>query len=181
LSLLWATPQTQAARFDAICRLEKLHDRTVLDAGCGRADLLDYLAARNITPADYIGIEAVGELVAVAQKKQRPHARIMEADFVEKPASLFVGAEVVVISGALNTLDTPTFYTTIRRAFDAAAEALVFNFLDSPSLAAASYLTWHTREEVVDFARSLSREVRVLSDYLDGDSTIAIRKEEVHP
>ena len=146
----------------------------------GRADLLDYLAAHNIAPADYIGIEAVGELVAVAQKKQHRHAKVIEADFVENPASLFVGAEVVIISGALNTLDTPTFYTTIRRAFDAAAQALVFNFLDSPSLAAASYLTWHAREEVVDFAHSLSREVHILSDYLDGDSTIAIKKKDVH-
>src|SRR5205085_6469491 len=133
----------------------------------GRADLLDYLVAHNIKPADYIGIEAVAELVAVAQAKQHRHAKIIDADFVEKPASLFVGAEVVVISGALNTLDTPMFYTTIRRAFDAAAEAMAFNFLDNPSLAAASYLTWHRREEVVTFAHSLSHDVRVLSDYLD--------------
>ena len=84
-----------------------------------------------------------------------------------------------MISGSLNTLDTSTFYTTIRRAFDAAAEVLVFNFLDSPSLAAASYLTWHRRDDVLAFARSLSKDVRVLSDYLDGDSTIAIGKEEV--
>src|SRR3954463_13909847 len=77
LSLLWATPQTQAARFDAICRMEKLHERTILDVGCGRTDLLDYLLARNQVPADYVGIEAVLELVAVAQLKRHRHARII--------------------------------------------------------------------------------------------------------
>ena len=89
-------------------------------------------------------------------------------------------SKVVVISGALNTLDNESFYTTIRRAFNAAGEVLVFNFLDSSFLAAASYLTWHSRADVVAFAGSLSRDVRVLSDYLDGDSTIAVAKDEVH-
>ena len=47
-------------------------------------------------------------------------------------------------------------------------------------VAAASYLTWHSRSEVLKFASSLSRDVQVLSDYLDGDSTIAVGKDEVH-
>ncbi len=176
LSLLWARPDTQAARFDAICRLEPLGGRTLLDLGCGRADLLDYLAHRNQSPMDYIGIEMIPQLLSVARQKQRDRVKIIEADFVADPIKLFVGAEIVVISGALNTLDTPAFYTTIRRAFDAAAEALLFNFLDSPALAAASYLTWHRRDEALAFARSLSKDVRIVSDYLEGDSTIAMGK-----
>jgi SAM-dependent methyltransferase len=175
-SLLWASPDTQAARFDAICRLQPLAGRTILDVGCGRGDLLDYLVHNNQPPADYIGIEVIDELLEIARRKEHRRAKIIAADFVANPKSLFVGAEMVVICGALNTLDTPTFYTTIRRAFDAAAEVLVFNFLDSPSLAAASFLTWHRRDDVLAFARSLSTNVRVLSDYLDGDSTIAMTK-----
>jgi len=177
-SLLWASPTTQASRFDAICRLEFLGNRTILDVGCGRADLVDYLASRNIAPADYTGIEAVPELLEAARRKESRRVRVIADDFVAKPASMFLGADLVIVSGALNTLDTPTFYTTIRRAFDAAAEALVFNFLDSPLLAAASYLTWHQRDDVVRFARTLSRDARILSDYLDGDSTICAAKSE---
>jgi SAM-dependent methyltransferase len=179
-SLLWASPQTQAARFAAICRATKLAERSVLDVGCGRADLLDYLLSHEIKPADYIGIEVIPELLVAARNKSHRHARIIEADFIKDPRSLFVGADVVVFSGSLNTLDRPAFYTTIRRAFDAAAEVLVFNFLDSASLAAASYLTWHSQGDVLTFAQSLSPRVRVLSDYLDGDSTISITKDDVH-
>jgi SAM-dependent methyltransferase len=175
-SLLWASPDTQAARFDAICRLTNLAGRSVLDLGCGRADFLDYLVARHIEPADYIGIEAVATLVEAARAKSHPHAQIIHADFVETPACMFVGADVVVISGALNTLDRGAFYSTIRRAFDAAAEEIVFNFLDSPLLAAASYLTWHSAGDVITFARTLSQDVHVLADYLDGDTTVLIRK-----
>ena len=177
LSLLWASPDTQAARFDAICRLEKLAGRSILDVGCGRADLLNYLATKSIQPADYIGIEAVEELLRVAEKKSCSWATIVATDFVANPKALFVGADVVILCGSLNTLDKDAFYSTIRRAFDATAESLVFNFLDASYLAAASYLTWHRRDEVMTFAKSLSPDVRVLSDYLDGDTTIAIRKD----
>src|SRR5205823_5466246 len=52
-SLLWASPRTQAARFDAICRLAHLAGKRVLDAGCGRADLMDFMISRGIEPAEY--------------------------------------------------------------------------------------------------------------------------------
>ena len=89
---------------------------------------------------------------------------------------MFIGAEVLVISGALNTADDSVFYTALRRAYDAAAEVLVFNFLSSPTLAACDYLWWRSRGDVVRFATSLGGEVRVLEDYLDGDCTIAVDK-----
>ena len=76
---------------------------------------------------------------------------------------------MVVFSGSLNTLDDDTFYESIRRAFDAAGEALVFNFLAAPEIAAASYLHWRQRHVVREFARLLSPRVRMLDDYLHGD------------
>jgi hypothetical protein len=89
---------------------------------------------------------------------------------------MFVGADVVVVSGALNTLDAAAFYGTLRRACDAAAEVLAFNFLSSPMLAGRSFLHWHAPEQVVAFARGLTRDVTRLDDYLPGDCTLALRK-----
>ncbi len=103
---------------------------------------------------------------------------ILRADFVSEPVKLFVGAERVVISGALNTLDTSAFYQAIRRSWEACAEVLVFNFLSAPLLAGLPYLTWHPTEEVVGFAKALAPEVIVLNDYLDGDCTISMRRNQ---
>ena len=180
LSLLWATPQTQAARFDAMCRLEKLHDRTVLDVGCGRADLLDYLLAGGVRPAHYVGLEAVTTLADAAEAKGHPDSMIIRTDFVRDPARLFVAADVVYFSGSLNTLDTVAFYATLRKAYDAAAETVVFNFLSSPELAGMSYLRWHPPHEVWAFAKTLTPHVRRLDDYLAGDCTFALAKPEEH-
>ena len=177
-SLLWASPDTQAARFDAIQRLGKLDRKSVLDVGCGRADLLDFLLDRGITPADYVGIEAVEDLAAAAEAKRRrfKDVRIFRADFVREPLRLFVAADVVVFSGSLNTLEDGDFYTALRRAFDASAEALVFNFLANAYLAGAPYLRWRRPSDVVDFASKMSHAVHTLDDYLHGDFTVAVHK-----
>src|SRR5215211_929501 len=96
-SLLWASPDTQAARFDAICRIVDLTGAAVLDVGCGRADLLGFFNRRGVAAAEYLGIEAVPDLVSAAEAKaiaSSTPARIIRADFVREPARLFVGADV---------------------------------------------------------------------------------------
>jgi SAM-dependent methyltransferase len=179
-SLLWASPQTQSARFNAIERLGRLHGKSVLDVGCGRADLLDFLLDRGVRPADYVGIEAVEELARAAEARRRRMnpVRILRADFVREPLKLFVAADVVVFSGSLNTIEDDAFYTTVHRAFEACAETLVFNFLANAYLAGADYLRWRRPADVVAFASQLSPDVHTLDDYLHGDFTVAIRKSE---
>jgi hypothetical protein len=181
-SLLWASPDTQAARFNAFARLWGFAGQSVLDVGCGRADFLEFLTGRGIVPADYIGIEAVAELADAAKKRFSTSAvrsTLLRADFVREPARMFVGADVTVFSGSLNTLPDESFYETLRFAWDATAGAVVFNFLDSPNLAGASYLAWRRRADVRDFAVGLTgnrARVKLLHGYLDGDCTIALGK-----
>jgi len=180
-SLLWASPRTQRARFDALARLGDFQGRCVLDVGCGRADLVDYLCQNKLTPHRYIGIEAVTQLADAARAKPHDFAKILEADFIIDPSAMNVDAQLVVFSGSLNTLDDRTFYTSLRCGFAAARSAVIFNFLSSPLLAGQSYLHWRHPADVLAFARTLSSDVQALEDYLQGDCTIAIwRREELH-
>jgi hypothetical protein len=136
---------------------------------------LSFLLERGVAPADYIGIEAVSDLADAAEARH-PQATIIRADFVREPARMFVGAEVVVFSGSLNTLEGPAFFETVRRAYDAAGEALVFNFLSSSILAGQVYLFWHSPQDVLRFARGICADVRLRQDYLPGDCTACLVK-----
>jgi SAM-dependent methyltransferase len=178
-SLLWASPRTQEARFDAMLRVYDMNGRKVLDAGCGRADLLPYLIARGIFPRAYLGLEAIAELVPIARQtiEGNSQAAIVEGDFVGQPECLDAGADVAVFCGSLNTLDAFAFEMVLRRAFAVAHCGVVFNFLSSPDRACAAHLTWHRPQRVMRFVRSMSRLVRVLDDYLDGDCTVGIFKD----
>ncbi|MEA2734359.1 MAG: hypothetical protein QOE14_810, partial [Humisphaera sp.] len=149
---------------------------TILDLGCGRADLLDFLIARGTPPRKYIGVEGVRELAEAAESKRQPDARIITADFVREPRRLEVGADVILCSGALNTIEPAEFYLTIRNAFAAAKQAFVFNFLCAELLAGTNYLRWHERRDVLKFCRSLTSDVQKHEGYIEGDCTIAMRK-----
>jgi SAM-dependent methyltransferase len=175
-SLLWASPHTQAVRFEAIRQIVDLRGKSVLDVGCGRADFLEYLLRHEVRPADYVGIEALDALVSAAEAKRLPDARIVRADFVAEPVRMFVGADVVVFSGSLNTADDRVFYSTLSRAYEAATETLVFNFLSSALLAGQSYLHWRRLGDVVRFAKGLSDDVKYADNYLHGDTTVCVRR-----
>ncbi len=180
-SLLWASPKTQRARFAAIERAAPLHGRVVLDAGCGRADLLKFLLDRGVVPFEYIGLEAVEALARAAEQCSHERSRILRGDFVSEPLRLCVGAEVIVFSGSLNTLSDREFRSTLRHAFMASGDAVVFNFLSSPALAGKLYLYWRSVADVVQFAHTMTDRVDVYQDYLHGDCTVAMRKQSERP
>ena len=177
-SLLWDSQKSQAARFNVMSDLCRFAGKSILDVGCGRADLLDFLLARGIEPDHYTGLEAVEALADAASQKQRPNRLIVRADFIAQPARLFVGADIIVFSGSLNMLESAVFYTTLRTAYEAAVEEVAFNFLASPYLAGADYLHWHRPSTVRKFAEDLGGQVELREDYLEGDCTVRIRKAE---
>ncbi len=175
-TLLWASPKTQRARFEAIRQTTDFDGKNLLDVGCGRADLLEYLLRQGVRPAEYLGIEAVEPLAEVAEMRGSPATRIIRADFVREPRSLFTGSDIVIFSGSLNTLEDQEFYATLRHAFHAAGEALVFNFLSSDHLAGKAYLFWRDPADVTAFLISLGGTVRRSKEYLAGDCTLTVDK-----
>jgi hypothetical protein len=175
-SLLWASPQTQATRFEVIRQAIDPTGKFVLDAGCGRADYLEHLLRFGAAPASYMGIEGIDALATAAESKRLPNATIIRADFVRHPVRLFVGAAIVVFSGSLNTLDDDAFYQTLDHAWQAAGEALVFNFLASWNLAGRDYLHWRKKQDVQRHLEEFGGSVQIIEDYLDGDCTMCVRK-----
>lgn len=175
-SLLWNSHGSQELRFDAIARACKLNGKIVLDAGCGRADFLDWMRAAGIVPRRYIGVEAVHEFYRVARSKKSEEIYILAGDFVEEPSLLDQAADVIVFCGSLNTMTSEQFRKTLAIAWDFTVESLVFNFLCSPKLAKAKYLNWQPLEDVLAFARTLEQSARLIDGYVDGDATIAIFK-----
>jgi hypothetical protein len=179
-SLLWASPQTQRVRFDALIRAIDPTGLKVLDVGCGRADLLTQMVARDSAPAEYIGVEMVEDLVVAAHGRVAAVpsvvVRIDRRDFVADPNCMLVGADVIFMSGSLNTLSVFDFELTVRRAFAAASKGLAFNFLSSTELSSERHLTWHRTGVVAALGQSMGAAVNVIDDYLAGDTTVSMTK-----
>jgi len=176
-ALLWSNREGQRLRFEAIARIFPLADRKILDVGCGRADLLGHLLEQGIVPAHYMGLDQVPATLRSARRKRYPQCEILPAaDFVREPERLQVGADVVIFSGSLNTLSRPRFYRTLRAAWEASGQCLVFNFLSSRFWCGEDWLYWHRRSSVIAFCRALGGEPSFDDSYLGGDCTVAVRR-----
>ncbi len=176
-ALLWTGLDAQRIRFDAIVRNCPLAGLRLLDVGCGRADLLGYLLERGIVPAHYTGVEMIPATLRAARRKRYERCDIVAADFVREPEKLQVGADVVIFSGSLNTLTHTQFCRTLRAAWDAAGQSLVFNFLSTMYWCGEDWLQWHRRDAVLDFCNSLGGKVSFDVSYLAGDCTVVVGRE----
>ena len=177
-SLLWASPQTQKIRFEALRAAADPAGKFILDAGCGRADYLEYLLEQKVRPAGYVGTEGVEALAMAAESKQFPGAKIIRADFVRHPIRMFVGADIVVFSGSLNTLEDGPFtrrsVARLQRVSRRGSGLQLPGLVEGP--VGRDYLHWRRKQHVQSFAEELGGKVRMIEDYLDGDCTVCLEK-----
>ncbi len=189
-ALLWSSPQTQKARFRVVTDMLDFSGRTVLDAGCGRADFARWLCQERIGYARYVGLDGVGEMVRFAQEQGLPNACFRTIDFVADPGAFIPApdapiADIVLFSGSLNTIPEPAAMQALDRAWLACREALVFNFLSvadpapggpEPTNAHGPARRFSTAQMLV-WAQERTPLVALRTDYLDGqDATIVMRK-----
>ena len=137
--MLWGSRSRQIARFDAIARIAALQGRVLLDLGCGCAELYSFLLNRGVVPKQYVGVEAVPILADAARAEADD---ILQLDFVTDDSCFECHPHVSIFCGSLNTLDIDTFWQCVRRGQAMSREGVVFNYLSSPDLAAASHLIW---------------------------------------
>lgn len=129
-ALLWRSPRAQRARFRVLSRMVRMGGRTVADIGCGNADLLLDLHKRGRAPAGYIGVDAVPQTLALAERQVRAqgieHAWFQDHDFVRDsalPAHLIErGADTIIFCGSLNTLAQPDALAVLDRFWTPLAE-----------------------------------------------------------
>lgn len=191
-SLLWRSEEFQGERFRIICEVGQLTGRVVADLGSGRADLLDYLHARNIGHSRYLGVEGVDELAAFSRQRAVDagwaEAEIIHGDFVGDAGLMErlvreYGAEALIFSGSLNTLEPRRAAAVLDRAWDAIRRTpqgtLVFNFLSTHGRrmgASTGPARRFNPTPLIKWALRRAPAVVVRHDYLHGhDATIMMR------
>ncbi|MFG0283184.1 MAG: hypothetical protein ACF8R7_02080 [Phycisphaerales bacterium JB039] len=191
-SLLWRSEEYQSERFRIICEVAPIAGRIVCDLGSGRADLLAYFHQRAAGYRRYIGVEAVEELAAFSEQRARDagwaDVDIVRADFVSEPQLLARlvrdrGAETLIFSGSLNTLEPRRAAAVLQEAWDAVkvvpGGALVFNFLSTHGrrmTADTGPARRFNPTPLMKWALRRAPSVTLRHDYLRGhDATIAMR------
>ena len=181
-AMLWGSREAQWRRFDVLIDLAGLQNCTIVDAGCGHGDFAEYLLMHEIGFRQYIGLDAIEEMIEAARQRQLPRCSFELADLLADASRLAAyQADFVCISGTLNTMDEEAARRLVRASFDAAAQGVVFNFLSDrphPRWRAEDLSPAHRFNTVswLDWSLGITSRVTFTQDYMDGhDATIMLR------
>jgi len=193
-ALFWSNKEIQEIRFENLMGIlgKSLSDTTfdenwsLLDVGCGFADLKFYLAQHNFKP-DYSGIDVSPNMVLGACS-QHPGINVHEgelADFDYKAGQF----DYVMLSGALNEVvetaiegseDQQGDYarSVIRRMYQICRAGVAFNLLNrsDESVGKRTELQSFYPAEMFEFCQSFAQKVILVEGYLDNDFTIYLYK-----
>ena len=169
-ALHWNSKSTQEARFEAIAvalkRFEKIE--SLVDAGCGFADLYHYLKKLDLLPKQYIGIDTHGRMVELA--KQRSGQRILKADVL---SDVLPFADIYVCSGAMNTLYRYETMLFIKNMLAHAKKGVVFNLLKGED--SSQTYNKFLPHELKAMLKPLGVSCEIIEGYLEDDFTVMIR------
>ena len=173
----WASAESQRRRFAVLADNVPLAGKSLLDVGCGLADLAAYLQMREI-PVQYTGVDVLEGMVA-ACRERFGDLRFLRADlFGGEPVAL--GEFDVIFGSGIFNLDLGNNAEFLARAIPRmtalAREYVVFNCLHARAAPSEDGYFAFDPADVLPLVQRPGCEVRLVADYLPNDFTVICRK-----
>ena len=178
-TLLWSGVKIQYLRFEQLVKINLQSGDSLLDIGCGFADLYFYLKQQGIH-TDYQGIDIVEDFITKA-KTLYPSAQFSNDDiFSLNPATNSV--DYIMLSGTLNYVFEGAINNakqTLEKMFATCRKGMAFNLLDNTDQWSSSRndLQTYDKQEVVSWIQNLTSNYQLIDNYLDNDFTVLVWKE----
>jgi len=166
----WNSRFSQQIRFQQIASYLKLEPGDIIvDAGCGFGDFYHFLQDKKFSHYEYIGFDAVHEMVQIAQR--RTGCQIEQKDIL---TDSLPEADFYVCSGALNILTYDESLCFIEKCFAVSRKKFVFNFLEGEDNS-LQYNYLHS-EDIYQLGEKIGAYVEFRRDYYGPDCTAVFEK-----
>lgn len=167
LALGWREPEDQLLRFEILAEIGDLNHSTVLDAGCGYADLYPFLKERHPGLQHYYGIEQMPEMLKRASEKfgHLPDVTLLKGNFLNK---LLPVCDYVLASGSLNY--GQDIFEAITALYQLCNIGLGFNLLRK--VTGKGILRAYDPYEIISFVQKMDAKVVLRDDYAEEDFTL---------
>ena len=167
----------QTLRYESLLAIDERIEGKVLDYGCGKGDLCQFLKERNIS-VDYTGFDINKNLISLAKQKYHD-AKFsvfdIETDELDEEFDYIFLCSVFNLK--LKDLDK-TVKSILDKLFRHCRKALAFNALSSKDPKKAVELNYLSPDEMVEFAKNnLSPHVSFARERIPYDFTMFVRKE----
>lgn len=166
-ALHWYSKDTQFKRFEVLSSfIKEIKKHSIIDLGCGFADLLLYFEEKNIKPDIYIGVDCEEFMLDIC-KKRFVNESFLKLNLVE---DALPKADYLLCSGALNILNKKDFLKAIKNCYEYSKKGFIFNFLTEKSLHNLN------TEEIYEFCKGFCEKVTISEEYLHNDTTFFLEK-----
>ncbi|WP_024955467.1 class I SAM-dependent methyltransferase [Sulfurospirillum arcachonense] len=173
--LNWNSDASQKIRFEVITYFiqNELSSCSVVDAGCGFADLYLFWEEKGLRPKSYIGIDSVQNSINISKKrlKKFPSCSFTCRDILKDELYL---ADWYIASGSLNVLSDFDTWLFLEKILSYSKKGIIFNILKGEKK--SETFNYQNRENIIQFAKEKDLKIRVIEDYLKNDMSIEIRK-----
>ncbi|WP_054031283.1 class I SAM-dependent methyltransferase [Desulfatitalea tepidiphila] len=175
-ALDWGSLESQQLRFAVLADIGRMDGCSLLDVGCGFADLLDFLVSRNWN-VHYTGYDLNGALIEQA-KSRFPQGTFEVRDLLAEP-DLSPRFDYVVASGIfyLRRKDAPAYVEEmVGRMFSLCRKGLAFNTLSIRAVAREPGELYADPAKILTMCLNLTPRVVLRHDYLPHDFSIYMYK-----
>jgi SAM-dependent methyltransferase len=180
-ALYWESREVQDLRFDVLLECGIESGDSVLDVGCGFADLYHYMRAKGLE-VDYTGIDLSPDMIEAAWGRA-PELNLFQGDLFDfdPPPQAY---DWVVLSGALNEplQDDGTYLRAmLPRLFSSCRKGLAFNLLNGDyawSEQQRYSLQAYDPSGIMAQLDTLSPYTRLRTDYLEVDAAYFVWREQ---
>ena len=174
----WESRDAQEIRFSILkdfILANNLTDITLLDVGCGLADLYDYLVRFDIR-SGYTGIDILPQMIDLA-KQQHPDLRLIAGDIFAD--DLLPDRFDVVYSSGIFNIDLGNNYDFLRNAvkrfMSLSKRYVVFNLLADTSLdKEAGYFYFNKQRVETLLSECKITDYKIITGYLHNDMSVVI-------
>jgi len=184
-TLAYGSKATQERKFDVLLSAIREQHFSLLDIGCGFADLYVHMRARGYD-VDYTGVDVSGEIVALA-KSAHPELRILHGDLLEDdliPGEQFDYVASTGINCAVNGRNDATERALLHTAFARCTRAAMVGLQSSiyrhrhPDKAADPQSWFSDPAALCDYAlKNITPWVTLRHDYMPHDFTLFLFRE----
>lgn len=175
----WGSRADQQLRFEVLCRQINIVGKRILDIGCGLGDFIPWAEQKFGPDFYYLGVDiSEGMISAASQHFGSPRRQFYEGTIgSNNPRGKF---DISILSGTFTfktSNNTLVMQKTLSTAWDKSREAVCANFMTSYADKVLDKNHHFEPEEVLRFAKSLSKFVVLHHDYDLWEFTIQIFRE----
>jgi SAM-dependent methyltransferase len=175
-AMQWKDYRSAALRYRAITANITLGNKSIVDIGCGRGDLLPYLYDKSDN-FKYLGVDVNNKFIEIAKKRYEGHEFLVANPFEEGLKQKF---DTVVLCGALNANKDGWLENRkhkIQKLYELANEAVVFNMAGGLApIPNSRRVAYADAKEILEFCSSLTPKIILQTHYHPKDFTITMFK-----